>query len=334
MKKFKVAVLVNTKAQFTKLKNHPKDIDAELDSELVATDFVEAIKRLGHQAVFHEGDVNLAKWLSKFQPDICFNTCEGLLGESREAHIPALLEMLGMPYTGPSVLAASITQDKPTTKRILDFYKIKTPAFQVFESADEPLNKNLAYPLFVKPKHEGTGIGVKNDSIVKNNKELRSKIQNVIKNYNQAALVESFIKGKDLTCGLVGNTPDDVHIFPVSEIDFSGYKHGLAPIYGYQQKVDYAAEYKNKCPAPLSASLTKKVQQITYEVFKATMCRDYARVDFRLTQDGKLYVIEINGLPGISKISDLTLTAFAEGWTYEQLIEGVLNAGLRRYGLI
>ena len=310
----------------------PYDILAELDSENTAWSYAAALLSRGYEVQAHEGNAHLPEWLSAFQPDICFNVCEGFIGESREAQVPGILEMMGLRYTGPGPLAAAITQDKPTTQRILYYHGIRIPLFQVFGSPDDTPRADFAYPLFVKPAHEGTGMGIRNSSIVRNERQLREQVAWTIASYRQPALVESYIEGRDITCGLVGNG-DDVHFFPITEVDFSQYPPELAPIYGVQQKVDYADYYRNKCPAPLGERLTAEVRRLTHRVFKVTGCRDYARVDFRLTDDGTLYALEINSLPGITPHSDLTLMAEAEGWTHADLVCAVLDAALKRYGM-
>lgn len=310
----------------------PADILAELDSEKTAYSYAAALLSRGYDVQAHEGNAHLPEWLSAYQPDICYNVCEGFVGESREAQVPGILEMMGLRYTGPGPLAAAITQDKPTTQRILHYYGIRIPLFQVFESPDDTPRADFVYPLFVKPAHEGTGMGIRNASIVRNERQLRDQVAWTIAAYRQPALVETYIEGRDITCGLVGNG-NDVHFFPITEVDFSGYPPHLEPIYGVQQKLDYADCYRNKCPAPLGDKLTADVRRLTHQVFKVTGCRDYARVDFRLTDDGKLYVLEINSLPGITPHSDLTLMAEAEGWTHADLVCAVLDAALRRYGM-
>jgi D-alanine-D-alanine ligase len=311
----------------------PADLLAELDSEKTAHSYAQALLSRGHEVQGHEGNSHLPAWLEVYRPDICFNVCEGFVGESREAQVPGLLEMMGLRYTGPGPLAAAITQDKPTTQRILHTHGIRVPLFQVFQTPDDAPRADFAYPLFVKPAHEGTGMGIRNDSIVRSPRQLRDQVARVIETYRQPALVEAYIEGRDITCGLVGNG-DAVHFFPITEVDFSGYPAELEPIYGVQQKVDYAACYKNKCPAPLGERLSDEVRQLTRRVFEATGCRDYGRVDFRLTEDGRLFVLEINSLPGITPHSDLTLMAEAEGWTHADLVCAVLDAALVRYGML
>jgi D-alanine-D-alanine ligase len=311
----------------------PPDALAELDSEKSIASYQNALAGVGHTVFVEEGSPTLPARLNAIQPDICFNVCEGFRGDSREAQVPALLEMLGMRYTGPTPLAAAVSHDKPTTKKILHFHGLPTPLFQVFESADEALHPALKFPLFAKPAHEGTGMGINNRSISHNEQELRDYLSYLIAAYRQPALVETYIDGKDITCGLVGNGAD-VHFFPITEVDFSGYPDGLLPIYGSQQKIEYDDLYKNKCPAPLGDAMTTEIRRLTHQTFLVTGCRDFARVDFRIdAATNQPYILEINGLPGITPRSDLTLMAAAEGWTHAQLITSVLNAATKRYKL-
>ena len=308
----------------------PHDALAELDSEKSALAYERALQDSGHDVMVQEGSPSLPAWHDEAKPDIYFNTCEGHHGDSREAQVPALLEMMGARYSGPTPLAAAITNDKPTTKRILHYYGLPTPLFQVFETPDDVMHRDLTFPLFVKPTHEGTGMGCGNQSVVHTPAELRDSVAHTIDNYKQPALVESYIIGKDLTCGLIGNG-DDVHLFPITEVDFSGYPQGLLPVYGSLQKVDFDDAYRNKCPAPIGEALTREVRRLTHQTFLATGCRDFGRVDFRLRDDGQLFILEINGLPGITPRSDLTLMAESEGWSHGDLVRSIFNAALKRY---
>lgn len=309
------------------------DATAELDSEKSVRSYEAALREGGHEVLTFEGTPFLATHLAEILPDICFNVCEGFRGDSREAQVPALLEMLGLRYSGPTPLAAAVSHDKPTTKRLLHYYGLPTPLFQVFETPDDVLHPGLQFPLFAKPAHEGTGMGINNRSILHAEKEMRDYVAYLIEAYQQPALVESYIEGRDITCGLVGNG-NDVHFFPITEVDFSGYPEGLLPVYGSLQKIDYDAFYKNKCPAPLGDVLTREIQRLTHQTFLVTGCRDFARVDFMLDQKEQPYILEINGLPGITPRSDLTLMAAAEGWTHGALVRSVLDAARKRYHLI
>jgi len=314
----------------------PPDAFAELDSEKSVKSYATALTVANHTVSIEEGSPHLARRLDELQPDICFNVCEGFRGDSREAQVPALLEMMGLKYTGPTPLAAAITHDKPTTKRILNYYGLPTPLFQVFQSADDALRPDLQFPLFAKPAHEGTGMGINNRSLCHTERELRDSVAYLIEAYKQPALVETYIEGPDITCGLVGNGSrmSDVHFFPITEVDFSGYPDELLPIYGSQQKVDYDDLYRHKCPAPLSEAMTEQIRRLTHQTFLVTGSRDFGRVDFRIdARTQQPYILEINALPGITPRSDLTLMAEAEGWTHGEVVRSVLSAALKRYGL-
>jgi D-alanine-D-alanine ligase len=159
MQTFRVALLANLKTNAPKIEGMPEDQWADLDSEKTVDALVDAIRAGGHTCEFLEGDASLIDTVRQFKPDICFNICEGHFGDAREAQVPAILEMLRIPYTGSKVLTLALALDKPMTKRVLTYHDLPTPAFQVFERVDEPLSSDMHFPLFVKPSREGTGMG-------------------------------------------------------------------------------------------------------------------------------------------------------------------------------
>src|SRR5512133_1388771 len=132
----------------------------DLDSEYTVNALVEAIRAGGHECEFLEGDYTLLDTVRKYNPDICFNIAEGHFGDAREAQIPAILEMLRIPYTGSKVLTLALALDKPMTKRVLSYHDLLTPPFQTFERVDDPIADDMSFPMFVKPSREGTGMGV------------------------------------------------------------------------------------------------------------------------------------------------------------------------------
>ncbi len=200
MKK-KVAVLANLKKNAPRWEGMPADQWDDLDSESTVMAIVNAIRAGGYEAEFFEGDIRLVEELGRYQPDICFNICESRFGDAREAQIPALLEMMGIPYTGSKVLTLALALDKPMTKRVLTYHDLPTPDFQSFERADEPLADGMQFPLFVKPSREGTGMGVSAKSIVYNDEELRQQVAYIIEKYRQTALVERYIEGREVPDG-------------------------------------------------------------------------------------------------------------------------------------
>ena len=198
-----IAVLANLKKNAPHDDDLPADAWADLDSETTINAIIAALEAGGHRATFLEGNLSLIEKLPALKPDLCFNLCEGHWGDSRESHIPALLEMLRVPYTASGVLTLALTLDKPMTKRVLAFHGLPSPAFQVFERAGEPLDPDMTFPLFVKPSREGTGMGVSASSIVHTPVELQERLAEQLDRYRQPILVERFIRGREVTVGCV-----------------------------------------------------------------------------------------------------------------------------------
>lgn len=346
-RRLRVAVLYNLKENAPRLNGStPPEVLAELDSMPNVQEYVAAIRALGHDVVAWEGNAELPQRLAEHPVDICFNTCEGFRGDSREAQVPALLEMLGVPYTAGKVLALAVTLDKAMTKRVLAYHGLPTPAFQEFFTPDAPLEPAIharleqGQPLFIKPNREGTGIGIHEDSLVRDEMRLRAKVAQMLALYHESVLVEEYIEGRDVTCGLVGNLrPDgstgDLHLFPISEVDYAVYPPGTERFYSYKLKVDLADAYHALCPAPIPEPIAEEVRRLTIETFRVCGCLDVARVDFRLDLRNNLQpmILEINALPGLTSVSDLTICAEAEGWTHHQMLQAVFNAAVKRYGL-
>lgn len=208
MKSFRVGLLYSLRAnapQDESDETTPWDKWNELDSEKSVEGYARALRAGGHEVIPLEGDWTLLDKLNHYKVDICFNTCEGHRGVSREAQVPALLDMLGIPYTGAGVMTLAIALDKAMTKRVLQFYGIPTPAFQVFTTGNEPLDARLNLPLFAKPALEGSGIGVSGESICRTPRELRERVRYLLRAYKQQVLVEEYVEGREITAGIIGN---------------------------------------------------------------------------------------------------------------------------------
>ncbi len=357
----RVALLYNLKenAPLAGVKT-TKDTFDELDSIENVRAYAAAIEAAGHTVVPLEGDGRLVGELKRRKIDVCFNTCEGFQGDAREAQVPGLLEMLGIPYSAGRATAMTITLDKALTKRVLASHSLPTPHFQEFVNLDDPLDPTLTFPLFVKPNREGTAMGITEKSLVKNITELRARVAYLLDAYDQRVLVEEYIPGREVTCGLVGNLPRDaafapipaaellstdnlgvgwngMHVFPISELDFSGYPSGTEHFYSHKLKVELAAEdYHSHCPAPLPDTIAAEVRRLAIETFRATRCFDLCRVDFRLDERNGLQpqILEINALPGLNTTSDIVLCAEAEGWTHADVVVAVLDAAIERHALV
>jgi len=348
-----VAVLANLKRNAPHYQGMSDDAWDDLDSDVTVNAIVAALESAGHRATVLEGSLSLVDKLPRLRPDICFNICEGHWGDSRESHVPALLEMLRIPYTGSGVLTLALTLDKAMTKRVLTFHGLPTPAFQVFERADEPLDSDLRFPLFVKPSREGTGMGVSGESTVYSEPELRAQLSDQLARYHQPILVERFIRGREVTLGLIGNlvgpvawrVPRDdraervfqgLSFFPPLEVDFESYPESEGGVYTNRMKTDWAHDFHYLCPAPVEPELLQELNWLAAAVFRVTGCADVARVDFRLDADdrNRPCILEVNPLPGLYPgLSDLVLEADAAGMPYNDLINAILNVGCVRAGI-
>jgi D-alanine-D-alanine ligase len=344
----RVALIYNTKYHVDVEPGAPPDALAEYDSVETIQALENALCSKGHTVIRLEADDSLLDTVRRAQPDVCFNIAEGLRGDARESQVPALLEMLGIPYTGSGVLTHALSLDKAMAKRIWRDAGLPTPAFQVMRRGDEPLDPLLSFPLFVKPLREGTGMGINGHSIVRDKAALCQQADWVIQTYRQPALIEEYLPGREFTVGLIGNTASPgerrwngtydeqgFHLFPVLEIDASvGVGKGLynADSKSYDPGEEGAPLYM--CPADIPAALEMELKCLAVAAFEAVGGFDLSRVDFRLGDDGRPYLMEINTLPGLNPVvSDLCMMARAEGMEYADLIDEILYLALSRYGV-
>jgi D-alanine-D-alanine ligase len=348
-----VALLANLKKNAPVWPGISADRWDDLDSEETLHAIATALESRGHRVTFMEGNATLYERLRVERPDICFNICEGHFGDSREAQIPALLEMLRIPYTGSSVLTMALTLDKPMTKRILTYHKLPTPPFQTFERVTELLDPDMQFPLFVKPSREGTGMGVSAESIVHDEAALRRQLRRLFDKYDQPVLAEKYIEGREVTIGIVGNLtspvawrlPEDenaprvsrgLDFLPPLEVDMSRYPAEEMGIYTSRIKTELVNTFHYICPAPLTEGQVEELNWLAAATFRVTGCVDVARIDFRLdAHDGdKPYILEINPLPGLNPgYSDLCIEAQVAGWSYEELVNRILDEAIGRYAL-
>ena len=357
MDKFTVVLLYNLKQNAPHRAGEPWDAWNELDSERTVASIERALRAGGHEVITMEGDITLPQKLQNYQIDIAFNICEGHRGGSREAQVPAMLDMLGIPYAGSGVMTLALALDKPMCKRVLSFHGLPTPAFQTFVAGDERIDARLKYPLFVKPSREGSGIGITAQSVCRTERELRAQVKHIVNAYHQPALVEEYVEGREFTLGLLGNLPttDDrrprtangrrrsvvsgqrsgLRVFPPLEVDLSPCPPEEAGLYTSVIKGKLYEVPKYLCPAPVSKKTRARMERLAVGAFAALECNDFARVDFRIHADtGEPIILEINPLAGLQEgISDIVMAAEADGVSYVALINGILEAALRRYGM-
>jgi D-alanine-D-alanine ligase len=260
------------------------------------------------------------------------NIAEGLgVSRTRESRVPAVLEMLGIPYTGSDPLTLAATLDKECAKRLVDHAGIATPGWALIEdgnlaAADERLSR-LTWPLIVKPDYEGSSKGVLRSGIVHHRAELEAAVARLAPAYHQPLLVEEFIEGEELTVGVVGNRPPEV--LGIMRILPKGASDGPF-IYGIEVKRHWEQYLEYESPAKISATDADTVRRATLACWRALGCRDVARFDFRL-RNGVPYFLEVNPLPGLSPFSgDIVFLARGVGISHEQLVGRILEAAWER----
>ncbi len=306
-----------------------RDDEAEYDSPKTLNAIREAIASCGHEVVDIEATSELPQRLAQSGVDIVFNIAEGLRGRNREAHVPALCELLDIPYTGSDPATLSIALDKGLAKRMVRQEGVLTPAFMLMSTGKERIPKDWRYPVIVKPVAEGSSKGVQPKSVVSSEQEMREAAREMAHRYQQPALVEEYVFGREFTVGLLGERRPRV-LAPM-EIVFTD-KSDPLPVYSFEHKLDANKWVRYEAPAKLEPPIARKMQEVARDVFVALGCRDVARIDFRLDASGKLYFIECNPLPGLTPgWSDLCLIAEACGLNYRMLIGEIMAGAIRRY---
>lgn len=309
------------------------DAEAEYDSIDTVHAIRDALSSAGIEAVLLECDGALPHKLSQTHIDIAFNIAEGRSGRGREAEAPAILNLMGIPFTGSDETALCLALDKALCKRLLSSYRIRTPRYKVIMSERDLRPGTLAFPVIIKPNAEGSSKGIPDACIAKDEAELRELAGTILKLYGGPVLAEEYIPGREFTVGLLGNGKD-LRVFPPMEIVFRRNTTGDYRIYSFGVKQNYHEYVGYECPAKLGPEVEREMMKTARRVFQALDCHDFARVDFRLGEDGKLYFIEINPLPGLAPgYSDYPMLAEFSGVPYRELVLSVLRAGLDRCGL-
>jgi len=306
-----------------------QDDEAEYDSPKTLQAIREAIASYGHEVVDLEATQDLPLVLASSPVDVVFNIAEGFRGRSRESHVPALLELLEIPYTGSDPAALSVSLDKALAKRMVRTHGILTPDYVVLQTGRERLPRELDVPLIVKPVAEGTSKGVTGKSVVRDEGELREVARELIAKYRQPALVEQYVAGREFTVGLLGERRP--RVLPPMEIVFLD-ASDPTPVYSFDMKQEWSKQLRYEVPARLAERELDRLEKAARETFFALGCRDVARLDFRMDADGRLFFIECNPLPGLTPgWSDLVLIAQAAGIDHRSLIGEILSFAIRRY---
>jgi len=313
-------------------RNIPEDALEEYDSIKVVRAIAHSLRALGHRTVYLGGGRKFLENILKASVDFVFNIAEGRGSlRSREAQVPAVLEMLNIPYTGSDPLTLAITLDKPLAKQIVSSAGVPTPPWVKIGSSVElkaVRARDIPLPAFVKPAFEGSSKGIRLTSRVNTAGRARTTAQALLDKYGQPVLMEKYIEGEEVTVGIAGNSPPAIvgimRVLPRKK--FKTFVYSLEVKRDWRNLVDY------ECPARLERATLKLISELGIKAYKTLGCRDFARVDFRVAPDGTPYFLEVNPLPGLNPDSgDLPIMSYKMGWTYQRLIGTVLEAALARY---
>ena len=321
-------------------KKQPEDALEEYDSVETVEALKSAIAAKGHAVVKLGGGREFLNRILKEKVDFVFNISEGLgTYRGREAQVPSVLEMLDIPYSGADPQCLTVCLDKHLTKKIVSMEAITTPKWQVITQASLRAQRSnhqafdwssLPYPAFVKPVWEGSSKGIRLNSLVRDPQQMKKLVTELLEQYQQPVLVEKFIAGEEVTVGIVGNSPPRVigimRVVPrKKDADF---------IYSLEVKRDYLNLVDYECPAKLPTKTLRSIEEMSLKSFEVLECRDFSRVDFRVSPDGTPYFLEINPLAGLNpRSSDIVIMAGLLGIKYPELIGSILDSGLARHSL-
>ncbi len=276
---------------------------------------------------------------SKQETDYVLNLCdEGFFNDARnELHVPALLEILKIPYSGSGPQCLAFCYDKSLIRGIAKELDIPVPEALFIKPEDNVIDLPLYFPAIVKPNLGDSSFGITQRSVVNNGEQLLSAIREIREKfgYDHPILVEQFLTGKDLTIGIIGNPPDNYLVLPTLEEDYSNLPPELPRICGYEAKWQPDSPYWNlsSIKAELPEDVALKIESCSLKLFERLECRDYVRFDWRLDKDGNPKLLEVNPNPGWCWDGHLAKMAKFDGLNYQQMLERILNTAEKRIGI-
>lgn len=304
---------------------------AEFDTPKTIAALEQTITSFGYQVFCFEATRELPLRLTSQPIDLAFNIAEGYHGRSREAQVPALLELLEIPYTGSDPATMAICLDKALAKRIVRHAGVPVPNDLIMHTGDEPLPAHMSFPVLVKPATEGSSKGIRSANVAENPQHLTQLVQSLLQRYQGPVLVETYLPGREFTVGVLGGRKP--RVLPPMEIVFtqSNVKY---PVYSFEHKIEADLNIRFHAADKIAASLCQELEEIAQKAYIALGCRDVARIDLRLDTQGRVNFIECNPLPGLSPgFSDLCLLAEKAGMDYRSLIYEILAPAVERFFL-
>ncbi len=333
-----IAFLYNIRRIYPDPNDPRSQLETDFDDQATIDGMIRHLENCGYRVLAIEADRGAyAKLLENRQRiDMALNYSEGIYGNDREAQIPAILEMLQIPYTGSTPLTQALVLNKAKTKEILKARGIPTLAHQVVSKTDDRIDPALHFPLIVKPLSQGSSAGITNQSVVYSEAELQKQLSRVFAIFDRPVMVESFVGGREFSVSMLGNPPQ---ILPYVEPDHGRLGAGIEKIDSLEVKWLYEdrSGFENylMCPAKVEDPLKETIDDICRATWQALEIRDFCRIDIRCDAQENPYVLEVNspaGLmpPEISMTSYFPLAARSAGIDYPSLLSAIIGSALKR----
>jgi len=300
------------------------------DREAIA----QALRELEHEPfeIAVDGKASTLQKIARSDAELYFNLCESYGGDdTKEMHFAAFLDLVGKRYTGAGPEASYLAMDKPTAKKIVRFHELYTPYSAVIHKGRVDHAQDIRFPLIVKPATEDASKGIDSGAIVNSIKELMERIEYLDHEFDAPALLEEYIEGREIYAAILGN--DRPEVLPPIELDLSVMPKGTR-IATHEVKFDESSDLYKKTKsavASLSEDLLESISSVALTTFRALKMRDYARIDMRVTKEGRVYVIEANPNPWLDPSAEFAMAAAESGRDYRQLIAEIVEAARNRY---
>ena len=337
MKKPTIAFLYNVRHKYPDPDNPKSQLEADFDDPETIEAIIDHLKKCNYRVLRIEANENAYTKLkrNRSQINLALNYSLGMYGIDRYAQIPAMCEMLRIPYTGSGPLTEALVLYKAKMKEVLVANHIPTLPFQLFKAGDELLDRKLHFPLIVKPVAQGSSAGINNNSVVENETDLRDRIAYEIKTFKAAALVEPFLTGREFSIGLWGNPPETL---PIIESNHASLPEGYLPLDSLEVKwvVEEEAPDHLICPANIPARTKRELETVCLKAWNALGLLDWCRMDLRCDNEGNPFVLDVNSPPGmippeISMTSYFPLAARTIGIDFDTFLHVIIETALRRY---
>jgi len=324
-----VGLTYDLKTDYEFKEGDPADANAEFDAPSTVDVVAQTIESLGFKVKRVGNANNLLENIDNLDVDIVFNISEGISGRNRESQVPILLEMKHIPFVGSDGLTLGLTLDKLLTKKVLIAERLPTPKFFEAKSSQDLELDHFQFPLFVKPRFEGSSKGLSERSRVENIRRLKEQIDLIVKTYRQPALVEEFISGTEFSVALIGNEP--IEVFPPVQVQIDGRLDLGDLFYTFARISSDRVEYI--CRTDANNPLVRKLMDLAKLTYQAVDCIDFGRVDFRVDSYGNPYILEINPLPSLSTEDVFMIVAKAVGRTYPDMVKQIIDSAFKRYNI-